>query len=123
MFDSKISRRDAIQKSLSLALLIPFGANLSARAETPKTVPLAEADPMAVALGYHNDAKKVDVKKWSKRAGPEGAKQFCYNCQLYKSTSGDPKSSLNGSCQIFPGKTVMGKGWCNSWVQNPQVKS
>jgi len=83
---------------------------------------LKEDEPQAKALGYHADASKVDTKKWSRRAGPEGAKQFCYNCQFYQA-KGDPKKSDAAPCTIFPGKRVAAKGWCNSWVQNPKVKS
>src|SRR5262245_36350018 len=39
-------------------------------------------DPTAEALGYVEDAKKADTKKFPKRAGAEGAKQFCYNCMF-----------------------------------------
>lgn len=82
---------------------------------------LKESDPQAKALGYHADASKVDTKKWPKRAGAEGSKQYCYNCQFYQSKE-DPKKSKSAPCTIFPGKQVEAKGWCNSWVQNPKVK-
>lgn len=77
-----------------------------------KLVPLSEKDPMAVSLGYKDDAKKVDTKKFPKRAGPEGEKQLCDNCMFY--TEVDKKK---GKCQIFPGKTVAAKGWCNTWAK------
>lgn len=80
-----------------------------------------EDDPQAKALGYHVDAKKVDTKKWAKRAGPEGGKQFCYNCQFYQA-KGDAKASKSAPCMLFPQKQVAGQGWCNSWTQNPNVK-
>ena len=80
-----------------------------------------ESDPTAQALGYHVDAKKVDTKKWPKRAGAEGSKQFCYNCQFYQ-VKGDAKASKSAPCTIFANKPVAGQGWCNSWVQNPNVK-
>lgn len=80
-----------------------------------------ESDSLAKSLGYFEDAKKVDVKKWPKRAGAEGAKQFCYNCQFYQA-KGDAKTSKQAPCTIFAGKAVKAQGWCNSWVQNPTVK-
>jgi hypothetical protein len=87
----------------------------------PSAGPVKENDPQAQALGYHADAKKVETKKWAKRAGPEGAKQFCYNCQFYQA-KGDAKASKSAPCQIFAGKEVLSKAWCNSWTQNPNVK-
>src|SRR3712207_1762923 len=69
-----------------------------------------ESDALAKSLGYYEDAAKVDVKKWPKRSGPEGKKQFCYNCQFYK-VAGDPAESDAAPCQIFANKGVKGKGW------------
>lgn len=123
MFEIKWSRRDMLHKTFSLVLLYPVIASVKASADAPKVSPLSESDPLAVSLGYIVDANKVDLKKWPKRAGPDGAKQFCYNCQFYQNASGDPKASKSAPCQIFPGKSVMAKGWCNTWTQNPKVKS
>jgi hypothetical protein len=91
-----------------------------ARASTPLPL-LSETDQMAKTLGYHADASKVDTKKWSKRAGDAGKKQYCYNCLLFKA-AGDVKASKQGKCTLFPKNDVMGRGWCNSWAQNPAVK-
>lgn len=77
-----------------------------------KLVPLSPKDPMAVTLGYYENADKVDTKKWPKRAGAEGKKQYCHNCMFFS----DPAKG-RGKCQIFAGKTVNAKGWCNSWAQ------
>ena len=73
---------------------------------------LSPTDPMAQALGYYEDASKVDTKKWPKKAGPDGKTQLCDNCMFY--TSADKK---RGKCQIFANKTVAAKGWCNSWAK------
>ena len=94
----------------------------TAMAQAPKPLPLlSETDQMAKTLGYHADAGKVDTKKWTKRAGDAGKKQFCYNCVLYKA-QGDVKASKQGHCTLFPKNDVAARGWCNSWAQNPQVK-
>jgi hypothetical protein len=87
----------------------------AASAQTPPAVALNEKDPLAQSLGYHADAKKVDVKKWPKRAGAEGAKQFCKTCQFYQA-KGDPSKTAEAPCQIFAGKNVKAGGWCNSWA-------
>jgi hypothetical protein len=78
-------------------------------------------DPQAQALGYVEDAKKADVKKFPKRATPEGKKQFCHNCQFFQA-AGDPDKAKEAPCMIFGGKGVKGSGWCNSWTQNPKAK-
>lgn len=73
---------------------------------------LSPTDPMAQALGYYENAAKVDTKKWPKRAGADGKTQLCDNCMFYK-----PASKDRGPCQIFANKTVAAKGWCNSWAK------
>lgn len=78
-------------------------------AELPR---LAESDPTAVALGYHHDATKVDSTKYPRRAGAEGAKQYCYNCSLFLAKGQEEWAG----CSIFPGKAVARNGWCNGWV-------
>ena len=69
-----------------------------------------EDDPTAMALGYKEDASQVDTGKYPKRAGEDGAKQFCDNCALY---AGDGEWA---PCSIFQNRLVAGKGWCNAWV-------
>ena len=71
---------------------------------------ISEDDPVAQSLGYKADATKVDVQKYPKRAGAEGAKQFCSGCQFYSAAEGEL-----GKCQLFPNGLVNKNGWCNSW--------
>lgn len=124
------SRRDFLKLTgLTLLAGVTAGKALqSSTANAQGTKPGAlemvkPTDPQAVALGYHEDASKVDTKKWPKRVGPEGAKQFCWNCQFYQAKSDNPKSVTTASCTIFANKGVKGAGWCNSWVQNPKAKA
>ena len=67
---------------------------------------LAESDPTAKALGYVEDAGKVDKTKFP--AFKPGA--HCATCNFYQGKAGDEY----GPCQIFPGKAVAAKGWCAS---------
>jgi hypothetical protein len=69
-------------------------------------------DPLAQAMGYYTDASAVDTAKYPKRAGDEGAKQFCHNCQLYAGEA----DSETAPCSIFQNRLVRGAGWCNAWV-------
>ena len=79
------------------------------RAQAPSTAPkVAESDPQAVALGYKDDATKVDKAKFPKYA----AGQKCSNCQLYQG----PETGL-GNCPLFAGKSVPGPAWCSAWVK------
>jgi hypothetical protein len=67
---------------------------------------LTETDPTAKALGYVEDAGKVDKTKFpSYKAGAH-----CSTCNFFQ---GKPADAY-GPCQIFPGKAVAGKGWCAS---------
>jgi hypothetical protein len=67
---------------------------------------LAESDPTAKALGYVEDASKVDKAKFP--TFKPGA--HCATCNFYQGKAAD----AYGPCQIFPGKSVAGKGWCAS---------
>lgn len=109
---NQFSRRRFLKLSALGVAAVPLGNLLfhsSARAEAPK---VDEKDPMAQQLGYVPDATKADTQKFPKRAGADGAKQFCKNCQLYTGAA----DAEWGPCAIFPGKVVSANGWCNSWV-------
>ncbi len=73
---------------------------------------VSESEPLAQAMGYVEDASRVDTAKFPKRAGEAGAKQFCNNCALYAGEAG----SEFGPCSIFQNRLVAGQGWCNAWV-------
>lgn len=107
-----ISRRRVLKVAVSgvvaipLASLIGSGRASAQNLELPK---LSIDDPAGKALAYHEDASKVSVTDFpSMVAGSE-----CTNCQLY---SGTPDAQW-GTCSIFPGKLVAGKGWCRTWVK------
>jgi hypothetical protein len=73
---------------------------------------VSEDEPLAQAMGYVEDATKADTNKFPKRAGEEGANQFCHNCALY---AGDESDEF-AACSIFQNRLVAGAGWCNAWV-------
>ena len=64
------------------------------------------------SLDLELDASTVDTTKFPKRAGEEGAKQFCNNCALFAGTAEDELAP----CSIFQNRPVRGAGWCNAWV-------
>ncbi len=68
-----------------------------------------ENDPTAKAIGYKNDATKVDAAKY-----PSYAKgKVCSSCQLYQGKPGEAW----GVCPIVGGKQVNANGWCSAWVK------
>jgi hypothetical protein len=98
------SRRHFLATLPSIAILA--SAAPAARAQA---VRLQESDPAAKAIGYIEDAAKVDVKKYP--AFKPGSQ--CANCQLYQ---GKPGTGA-GPCAAVGGKLVAAKGWCIVWVK------
>ncbi len=98
------------------ALLYP----LRAFAAEKKDI-VALDDPTATALGYVHDAAKADLKKFPKRAGAEGATQFCNNCMFVQGEEAEIAGEEGKwvGCQLFQKKVVNSKGWCNSWTKKP----
>jgi hypothetical protein len=111
--EKRINRRNFLK------LGVKAGGGALALSAIPVTLiagdEVAEDEALAVSMGYVVDASTVDVEKYPKRAGEEGAKQFCYNCALY---AGKPEDEL-APCGIFQNRPVRGAGWCNAWVARP----
>ncbi|MDB5801372.1 MAG: High potential iron-sulfur protein [Rhodocyclales bacterium] len=70
---------------------------------------LTESDPTAQALGYKDDASKVDTKKYATYKPGSS----CGNCVQYSGKAGE----ASGPCAAFGGKAVSAKGWCMAWVK------
>ena len=68
---------------------------------------LSEADPKAQAVGYKEDAAKVDKAKFPGFA----AGQTCANCSLFQGKATD----AYGGCTLFGDKQVAARGWCSSY--------
>jgi High potential iron-sulfur protein len=112
MSSSKTGRRDGSRRRF-LALAGVTGAAVlvgirpePSRAQGGALPHLAESDPTAKALGYVEDASKVDKGKFP--AFKPGA--HCATCTFFQGKAAD----AYGPCQIFPGKSVAAKGWCAS---------
>jgi High potential iron-sulfur protein len=100
----KQSRRTFLITSLGAASALALSRQ--ALADAPK---LTESDPTAQALGYKEDATKVDKAKYAKYA----AGQVCSNCQFYQGKATDAFAP----CPMFGGKQVNGKGWCSAYAK------
>ena len=96
-----------LPRRVFLMTLAASGATLATRVQAQALVD--EKDAQAAALGYVADAKRVDVKKYSKFA----AGQNCANCALYQGKAADKA----GGCPLFAGKQVAGAGWCSAWAK------
>jgi hypothetical protein len=97
-----ISRRSFMILSVGMAPVL-WQSRASAEAAH-----LAESDPAAVAVGYRENAAKVDRTKYPNYA----AEQTCANCSLFQGKSTDAW----GGCTLFGDKLVAGRGWCSSWT-------
>lgn len=98
----KTTRRTFLISSLGVASTLALSRH--AFADAPK---VAESDPTAQALGYKEDAAKVDKAKFSKYAAGEA----CGNCSFYQGKATDAYAP----CPMFAGKQVAAKGWCSAY--------
>jgi hypothetical protein len=98
----KASRRTFLITSIGVASSLALSRH--ALADAPK---VAESDPTAQALGYKEDASKVDKAKFAKYAPG----QDCGNCSFYQGKAADPYAP----CPMFAGKQVAAKGWCSAY--------
>jgi hypothetical protein len=100
----KSSRRTFLITSLGAASALALSRQ--AFADAPH---VPESDPTAQALGYKEDATKVDKAKYAKYQAGE----MCSNCQLFQGKAGD----AYGPCALFGGKQVNAKGWCSGYTK------
>ncbi len=103
-----LNRRQLLRQGTVLIATVSL-SNFVGASDLPMA---SESDPTALALGYKADATQVDTTQYPKRAGEQGATQFCSNCALY----GGAPGSTSGPCPILPGKAVSAQGWCNVWA-------
>ncbi|MGF6607680.1 hypothetical protein OKW45_002580 [Paraburkholderia sp. WSM4175] len=94
-------------------LLVSAGVGSSlalSRVAFAATVPnaLSESDPQAQAVGYTEDASKVDKARFPNFA----AGQSCANCSLFQGKASD----AYGGCTLFGTKKVASRGWCSAYT-------
>ncbi|EIF35288.1 High potential iron-sulfur protein [Burkholderia sp. Ch1-1] len=99
----KTSRRHFLLLGVSAGSALALAR--TAFAEPANT--LSESDPKAQAVGYKEDASKVDKAKFSGYA----AGQTCGNCSLFQGKATD----AYGGCTLFGDKQVAARGWCSSY--------
>jgi hypothetical protein len=98
------TRRQFVLKAIPAALAVAAAGKVSAAAAR-----IDEKDPIAVSLGYKQDATKADAKKFpTYKAG-----HVCGNCQFFQGKAGEAW----GVCPVVGGKLVNAKGWCSAWAK------
>jgi high potential iron-sulfur protein len=105
----KISRRSIVKSGLIAGAILPVAGLVSRAAGAAALPPLDPSDPTAKALGFVNDASKVDTKAYPTFKPA----QKCSNCAQYQGKAGD----ATAACTIFAGKSVPQGGWCQVWAQ------
>ena len=85
------------------------GSSGNAAGGAAAMVHFTAADPMAEAIGFHADARTVDVKEFADYR--PGAR--CANCVQCKGTEGD----VWRPCTLLPGKVVPAAGWCQLYAK------
>ncbi len=98
------------RKFVKSALLGALGAPLLSEPSMAMASKLNPADPAAAAVGYVENASKVDAKRFpTYKPG-----QNCANCSLIML-----QYSPYRPCKLFPKNVVNANGWCSAWVKNP----
>ena len=106
---NKFSRRSIVKSGFIAGSLLPVVGLVSRNAAAAALPPLDPNDPTAKALGFINDATKVDIKTHPTfKTG-----QKCSTCAQFQGKAGD----ATAACTIFAGKSVPEGGWCQVWVQ------
>ncbi|HJT98037.1 MAG TPA: high-potential iron-sulfur protein [Rhodanobacteraceae bacterium] len=106
------ARRRFLKLAAASVVAAPIAATLLPRFARADDLPhLSESDPTAQALGYKEDASKVDKAKFA--VYKPGS--LCENCKFWTGKQGD----AYGPCGLFPGKATNAKGWCSGY--NPKA--
>ena len=111
----KLSRRELLGRALVAVAATAAASAANAQAAgsaAPAALPHLDAtDPSAKALGYVEDATKVDAAKYKTyKAGQE-----CANCLQLQGKAPDAWRP----CLLYPKKLVNSKGWCSGYVKKP----
>lgn len=114
MSDCRYDRRTVLKNALAGLAALPAAGLIREAAAQGSPPHLDEKDPMAVALAYVHDAKKVDASK-NPQYKPGST---CANCMQLQGKAGDEWRP----CNLFPGKLVHANGWCKVWVPKPGAK-
>ncbi|WP_026076055.1 high-potential iron-sulfur protein [Noviherbaspirillum massiliense] len=102
-------RRKVLRSISTIAVVSAAGIPVSAFSQQ-QLKKIDPKDPQAVSLGYVDDTKTVDSKKYPKHDNS----QVCSGCQFY--TTAQEQKNI-APCTIFGGKAVAANGWCSAYVK------
>lgn len=88
--------------------------NVRARPQEKAGMPLDEASPYAMAMGYKANASMADKTNYRHRADD----QRCGTCQFYRGKPGE----AGGNCNLAQGQRVSSSGWCGGWRKIESVR-
>jgi len=100
---TQISRRSIVKSGLIAGAILPVAGSYPRRRGSGPAAAGPER-PAAKALGFTNDASKVDTKTYPTFK----SSQKCGNCAQYQGKASD----ATAACTIFAGKSVPQGGWC-----------
>lgn len=103
----KYKRRILLRSISTAAVATVAGIPVSLFAAPQKVDP---KEAQAVSLGYVEDSKKADNKKFPKH----DASQRCENCQFFMTAQ---QTEGYAPCSIFGNRLVAAPGWCSAWVK------
>lgn len=84
------------------------GATVTHRSRLRPGAKLQEDDPLALAVGYHDDADAVDAARFPR--WQEGTN--CSTCRWFEGAVATP----SGLCGLLSGAVVSASGWCNGYA-------
>jgi len=88
---------------------VAMGSTSLIAAQTMAQNMVNDKEAQAITLGYAVDSTKVDIKKFPRHAPT----QKCNNCALFQGKASDAA----GGCPLFPGRQVVGMGWCSAYAK------
>jgi hypothetical protein len=104
-----LSRRGCLRRlAFGAAAVLGTDVLSPARSQAADAARLDVHDPAAAALGYVENASRVDAKKYPQFV----AGSSCENCLQLQ---GKPGNNYR-PCSLFQGKLVSVSGWCSGWA-------
>lgn len=105
-----VSRRQALKRFAVLLGVAAAALPEARRADAAALPHLTSSNPEAMALGYVDDAAKVDKAKY-----PTYMKgDRCDNCLHLMGKAGDTWRP----CNLYPGYAVNAHGWCSGYAKS-----
>ena len=106
--DSLVNRRRALR--WLVGALLGIIAPIAEAMQKLGTLISEKKNPEAVRLHFAHDARRAKAR--------QDSKAYCRNCTEY-TRLGTIGADDVGRCNLLTGGVVRSRGWCSSWVMNP----